>query len=77
MTEERRSIKGYEGIYDITRSGRIIAVRNNRVRHRSGNEYGYANVHLNKNGERELCNTFLLWKQAFEGVDPSEYKGMQ
>lgn len=47
------------------------------MRHRSGNEYGYANVHLNKNGERELCKTFLLWKQAFEGVDPSEYKGMQ
>ncbi|MFD2610831.1 NUMOD4 domain-containing protein [Paenibacillus gansuensis] len=76
MIEERRSIKGYEGIYDITRSGRIISVRNNRVRHRSGNEYGFANVHLNKNGERRLCKTFQLWKESFSDIDPNVYKGM-
>lgn len=76
MTEERRSIKGYEGIYDITRSGRIISIRNNRVRHRSGNEYGYANIHLHKNGGRKLCKTFQLWKFAFDEINPSEYKGL-
>ncbi|WP_138224526.1 NUMOD4 domain-containing protein [Paenibacillus algicola] len=77
MEEERRSIKGYEGIYDITRSGRIIIVKNNRVRHRSGNEYGYVNVHLRKNGERKLYKTFELWQKSFAEIDPSEYKGMQ
>ncbi|NNU90271.1 3-ketosteroid-delta-1-dehydrogenase [Anoxybacillus sp. CHMUD] len=77
MEEERRSIKGYEELYDITRSGRIIIKRNNRVRHREGNEYGYVNVHLHKNGTRKLYKTFELWKEAFPDADISEYKGMK
>lgn len=75
MEEERRSIAGYEEIYDITRSGRIIIIRNNSARHRKGDEYGYANVHLNKNGQRKLFKTFKLWEKAFGDVDKSEYKG--
>lgn len=77
MEEERRGIKGYEELYDITRSGRIIIKRNNRVRHREGNEYGYANVHLHKNGKRVLCKTFDLWKEVFGDANVSEYKGMK
>jgi hypothetical protein len=75
MEEERRSIKGFEELYDITRSGRIIIKRNNRARHRKGNEYGYANVHLHKKGERELFKTFVLWKNAFDEAEINEYKG--
>ncbi|RSD27629.1 3-ketosteroid-delta-1-dehydrogenase [Mesobacillus subterraneus] len=75
MEEERRSIQGYEELYDITRSGKIIIKKNNRARHREGNEYGYANVHLNKNGGRTLYKTFDIWKKAFPDANVSEYKG--
>jgi hypothetical protein len=49
-----------EELYDITSSGRIIIKRNNMARHREGNEFGYANVHLNKNGVRSLKKVILL-----------------
>ncbi|MHC0037896.1 3-ketosteroid-delta-1-dehydrogenase [Pseudoneobacillus sp. C159] len=81
--EERRSIKvngygdKYGDLYDITRSGRIIIKRNNRVRHRNGDEYGYANVHLTKNGERMLFKTFEIWKATFHDADLNEYKGQK
>jgi hypothetical protein len=77
MNEERRSIKGYEEQYDITRSGRIMSKRNNRVRHREGDEYGYVYVHLSKNGVRTLYRTFELWKIAYPDVNIDEYKGMK
>jgi hypothetical protein len=77
VEEEKRSIIGYEELYHMTRSGRIIIKRNNRARHREGNEYGYANVHLNKNGVRTLYKTLELWKTAFPDADLSEYKGMK
>lgn len=75
MEEERGSIEGYKEQYDITRSGRIIIKRNNRVRHRDGDEYGFANVHLNKKGVRKLYKTIDIWKAAFPNVDVTEYKG--
>ena len=74
MLEERRGIRGYEDLYDITRSGRIFIKKNNRARHRSGDEYGYTYVHLYKNGVRTLFKTFDLWKDTFP-EDISEYKG--
>ncbi|BCC60829.1 3-ketosteroid-delta-1-dehydrogenase [Bacillus pacificus] len=63
MIEEKRSIKGYEEQYDITRSGRIIIKKTNQVRHKKGN--------------RTLCRTFEIWKQAFPDADISEYKGLK
>lgn len=77
MEEERRSVSGYEELYDITRSGRVLIKRNNRVRHRNGDEYGFVNVHLNKNGNRTLFKTFDLWRRAFPDADLSEYKGLK
>ncbi|MGE0999729.1 3-ketosteroid-delta-1-dehydrogenase [Bacillus sp. Gnz1/3] len=77
MIEEKRSIKGYEEQYDITRSGRIIVKKTNQARHKKGNEYGYAYVHLHKNGTRVLYRTFEIWKQAFPDADISEYKGVK
>lgn len=74
MEEERRGIKGYEELYDITRSGRIIIKRNNQVRHKEGDEYGYKYVHLHNKGERKLYKTFELWKAAYPDADISEYK---
>ncbi|AIQ13652.1 NUMOD4 domain-containing protein [Paenibacillus durus] len=75
MDEEKRAIKDYEGVYEVTRSGRIISVKLGRARHRNGDEYGYANVHLYKNGERTLHKTYKLWESAFPDVDEREYKG--
>lgn len=73
--EERRVIKGYEELYDITRSGRIIAKKTNHVKYGSGSAYGYPNVHLYRNGERELFKTRKLWRQAFPELPESEYRG--
>ncbi|PEJ30950.1 3-ketosteroid-delta-1-dehydrogenase [Bacillus pseudomycoides] len=77
MVEERRSVTGYEEQYDITRSGRIIIKKNNQVRHKKGDEYGYKYVHLHKKGTRELCKTFDVWREAFHDADISEYKGIK
>lgn len=77
IQEERVPIKGYEEIYDITISGRIIVKRSNKARHRNGDEYGYVNVHLSKDGERSLLKTFELWKTAFPNLSESEFKGMK
>ncbi|WP_342480384.1 NUMOD4 domain-containing protein [Paenibacillus sp. FSL L8-0340] len=76
MEEERKDVEGYEEIYEITRSGRIISIKTGKARHRNGDAYGYANVHLHKNGDRELAKTFELWKHAaFPEASQAEYKG--
>jgi hypothetical protein len=77
MNEKTRSIKDFEEQYFITESGRIIRKKNNKVRHRSGNEYGYANVHLHKNGIRELHKTYNLWRKAFPELSETVYKGLK
>jgi hypothetical protein len=78
MNEIRRSLTGYEEIYDITNTGRIIIKRNNKARHRKGNEFGFKYVHLMKNGNRELFKTFELWKREFgKDHNENEYIGMK
>lgn len=80
MDEERKSVraKGYEHLYDVSRSGRIINKKTNIVKKLYGNEYGFVNVHLCKNGERELFKTFDLWEDVYgEVASKSEYKGMK
>ncbi|ANC77201.1 3-ketosteroid-delta-1-dehydrogenase [Fictibacillus phosphorivorans] len=78
VSEIRRSITGYEEQYDITSTGRIIIKRTNRARHSKGNEYGYKYVHLIKNGERKLYNTFELWHREFgKYYNESQYKGLK
>ena len=70
--------KGFEDLYYVTQSGRIITKKNGYVRVAEGDPYNFARVHLYKNGERELFKTFELWKEAF-GHDfaTSEYKGIR
>ncbi|MDR7074184.1 NUMOD4 domain-containing protein [Fictibacillus barbaricus] len=77
MNEERRSIKGFEVQYDITRTGRIISKKTKKARHKNGDEYGYIYVHLHKKGSRELHKTFELWKNAFPELSDNEYKGLK
>jgi hypothetical protein len=80
MYEERRDVlaKGYEDLYQVTRSGRIINKKTSRVKVFEDNPYNFANVHLYKNGKRELFKTYDLWKEAFgEDVNHSEYSGLK
>ncbi|MYL47273.1 3-ketosteroid-delta-1-dehydrogenase [Virgibacillus halodenitrificans] len=76
--EIRKSVKakGFEDLYDVTQSGRIIAKKTNHVKVFNGDPYNFANVHLYKDGERELFKTYDLWKEVFGGeFADSEYKG--
>lgn len=76
MQEIRKEIEGYEGLYEITKTGRIISVRNQRAMVRCKDEYGFHIVKLtNNNGESKNCNLFKLWKVAFSDSENSEFMG--
>jgi hypothetical protein len=75
MQEESRSIKGYEGLYEITSSGKIYTIREQRTLKRCNDEYGFHIVRLNKNGESINHKVYGLWKQAFPELNDSEFKG--
>lgn len=73
--EERRAISGYEGLYDVTASGRIVTVRENRPLTRCNDEYGFHIVRLTKDGSASSHNVFELWKQAYPELEQTNFKG--
>ncbi|MGE7942293.1 3-ketosteroid-delta-1-dehydrogenase [Lysinibacillus xylanilyticus] len=73
--EERRAISGYEDLYDVTASGRIITVRENRPLTRCNDEYGFHIVRLTKDGSASSHNVFELWKQAYPELEQTNFKG--
>ncbi|MGE7915893.1 NUMOD4 domain-containing protein [Lysinibacillus xylanilyticus] len=73
--EERRAISGYEGLYDVTASGRIITVRDNRPLTRCNDEYGFHIVRLTKDGSASSHNVFELWKQVYPELEQTNFKG--
>ncbi|MGE7953210.1 3-ketosteroid-delta-1-dehydrogenase [Lysinibacillus xylanilyticus] len=73
--EERRAISGYEDLYDVTASGRIITVRENRPLARCNDEYGFHIVRLTKDGSASSHNVFELWKQAYPELEQTNFKG--
>lgn len=75
MHEERRAIKGYESLYEITSSGKIYSLKRNRTMKRRGDEYGFHIVKLTKEGKATNINVFALWKQAFPTLKETEFKG--
>jgi hypothetical protein len=75
MLEESRGIKGYEDLYEITRTGRVISRRQQRPMTRCGDEYGFHIVKLTKAGISINHNVFDLWKQSFPELSRSEFKG--
>lgn len=79
MSEERRSVKisGYEHLYDVTQSGKIINKKTNHVKVFNNDPYNFKNVHLYKNGERELFKTYDIWRGTFSNANESEYKGLK
>ncbi|MFJ7890062.1 3-ketosteroid-delta-1-dehydrogenase [Lysinibacillus xylanilyticus] len=73
--EERRAIPCYEGLYDVTASGRIVTVRENRPLARCNDEYGFHIVRLTKEGTASSHNVFEIWKQAFPELEQTNFKG--
>ena len=75
IKEVSRTITGYEGLYEITQSGRIISVRENRPLARCNDEYGFHIVRLTKEGTATSHNVFELWQQAFPKLEQNAFKG--
>ncbi|PGS95145.1 hypothetical protein COD09_23335 [Bacillus cereus] len=75
IEEQKRMIKGYEGLYEITESGRIYSLSRKRFKVRCNDEYGFHIVKLSKNGETTNHKVFDLWKKAFPNLSESSFKG--
>lgn len=73
--EESRTITGYEGLYEITASGRIISVREQRAMARCNDEYGFHTVRLSKDGAASTHNVFALWQKEFPALEETNFKG--
>lgn len=73
--EESHAITGYEGLYEITASGRIISVREQRAMTRCNDEYGFHIVRLSKDGAASNHNVFELWKKEFPELEETKFKG--
>ncbi len=74
-TEVSRAIAGYEDLYKMTVSGRIITVRENRPLARCNDEYGFHIARLTKDGKASSHNVFELWKQTFPELEQTQFKG--
>ncbi|AIF44519.1 NUMOD4 domain-containing protein [Virgibacillus sp. SK37] len=76
MNEIRREIPGYKGLYEITESGKIISLRQQRPIARCNDEYGFHIVKLtNHKGEKKNHNVYDLWNKIFENADKRKFKG--
>lgn len=75
MEEVSKDIPGYEGLYEITRSGRIFSLKRQRFMTRCNDEYGFHIVKLSKDGKGKNHNVFNLWKDIFKDVSDEEFKG--
>lgn len=76
MREKRTEIPGYEGLYEITETGRVITLRRQRPMRRCNDDYGFHIVSLtNRDGERQNHNVYELWKDAFGGCKNSVFNG--
>lgn len=65
MTEQWRSIKNYEGLYEVSNWGRVKNTRTGRVLKPMKNWKGYLNVILCKDGVHKTCKVHRLVAQAF------------
>lgn len=72
---KRKPITGYEGLYEVTESGRIYSVKRNKYMSRCNDEYGFHIVKLSKDGKGKNHKVFDLWKKEFNDVGGSLFKG--
>ncbi|GKW45877.1 NUMOD4 domain-containing protein [Planococcus sp. NCCP-2050] len=75
MKEEHRAIKNYEGLYDITVSGKVFSYARNRYLARKEDEYGFHIVKLSKKGLSTNFKVFQIWKEAFPELNENMFKG--
>jgi hypothetical protein len=75
VEEEFREIKGYEGSYEISETGKVYSHRSKRTLKRCGDEYGFHIVKLYKDGQASNHNVFELWKASYPGVNQIEFRG--
>lgn len=76
MKEKHIQIEGYEGLYEITESGKVYSNRSGRYLTRCNDEYGFHVVKLtDKSGEKNNYNVFDLWKKTFQLYQPDGFKG--
>lgn len=77
MEEERKPITGYEGLYEITESGRIYSVKSQRYLTRCNDEYGFHIVKLYKDGKGTNHNLFKLWEKEYgDAFEQNKFKGV-
>ena len=73
--EESRTITDYKGLYEITASGRIISIREQRAMARCNDEFGFHIARLSKDGIASNHNVFELWKKEFPELEETNFKG--
>lgn len=73
--ELRKPVKGYEGLYEVTESGRIYSLHRERFLARCDDEYGFHIVRLHKNGEAKNHYVFKVWRDAFNTLPDSMFNG--
>ena len=65
MSEERKDIEGYQGIYQISNYGRVYSIRSQKHLRQSISKLGYATVLLSVNGARKYPLIHRLVAKAF------------
>jgi hypothetical protein len=76
IIEKGTEIEGYKGLYEISESGKVFTLRQNRYLERCGDEYGFHIVSLtDHNGKRKNWNVFKLWESAFPHLPKEQFKG--
>lgn len=75
LKEEHRSIKNYEGLYDMSASGKVFSYSRISYLARKEDQYGFHIVKLSKEGVPTNCNVFQLWKDTFPELSENEFKG--
>lgn len=66
MNEEWRPITGYEGIYSVSSSGRVLSCHSNKILKLGiGSSGRYQTVHLSLNGKKEDLYVHRLAAQEF------------
>ena len=64
-TETWKSIKGYEGLYEISSYGRIKGLTHNIIRKSGTSPDSYSTIRLSKSGNPEYCTVHRLVALAF------------
>ncbi|MGM0864509.1 MAG: NUMOD4 domain-containing protein [Bacillota bacterium] len=59
-----KPIRGYEGLYDISETGKVYSHKSKRTLKRCGDEYGFYIVKLYKDGNESSHNVFKLMERS-------------